>query len=54
MGAAQIITIILMAMNLGINLVMHGKPKDDKYNFFGACLSVAINAGLLWWGGFWN
>ena len=54
MGAAQIIIIIIMAMNLGINLVLHGKEQNDKYNFFGACISTAITSGLLWWGGFWS
>ena len=52
MKAPQIIMIIIMAMNLGINLVKNGEPKNETYSFSISLVSVVINIGLLIWGGF--
>ena len=52
MKAPQIIMIIIMAMNLGINLVKNGEPKSETYSFPVSLVSVVINVGLLIWGGF--
>ena len=54
MKAPQIIYICLMVMNVTINLVKHGEPKDGNYNIFTAMIGVAIEYGLLRWGGFFN
>ena len=50
----QITVIVIMAINLGINLVMHGKPKKEDYNFFKECINDAILIVLLIYGGFWT
>ena len=52
MKAPQIIMIIIMAMNLGINLVKNGEPKNETYSFPVSLVSVVVNVGLLIWGGF--
>lgn len=54
MKAPQIIMIALMAMNLGINLVKNGEPKDETYSFPVSLISIVINVGLLIWGGFFG
>lgn len=54
MKAPQIIMIIIMAMNLGINLVKNGEPKDETYSFPVSLISIVINVGLLIWGGFFG
>ena len=54
MKAPQIIMIIIMTMNVSINLIKHGEPKDDVYSFPIALISTIINVGLLIWGGFFG
>lgn len=41
----QITTIVIMAINIGINLARHGYERTDKYNFF---TSIAANAIEIW------
>ena len=48
---ATIIILCLYAMNLGISLIMHGKPKDEKYNFWTTLLATGVSVALLWWAG---
>ena len=54
MHAPQIITMVLLSMNVGMNLIKHGEPKDDHYSFPIALASAGINVALLWWGGFFG
>lgn len=54
MGTPQIIICVLYTLGLGINLAKHGEPKNDKYNFFSSCITVAIVIGLLIWGGYFK
>jgi hypothetical protein len=54
MGVPQIILCALYTLSLGIHLAKHGEPKNDKYNFFGSFITVAIIIGLLLWGGFFK
>lgn len=54
MKTPQIIMIIIMSMNLTINLVKDGEPRDGKYSFFGALFGAGINIAILWWGGFFG
>lgn len=54
MGIPQIIMIIIMSMNVTINLVENGKPRDGKYSFFGTLFGTGINIAILWWGGFFG
>lgn len=54
MGVPQIIMIAMFAISLGISLAKHGEYRGDKYNFFTSLISVAIEAGILYWGGFFS
>lgn len=50
----QIIVISIMVMNLGMYLVLDGKPKEGKYSFLLECVSFVLLMGLLYWGGFFD
>jgi len=54
LGAPQVIWLVLLLINLMINAVNHGKPKEGfdniTYSIIDACLSI----GLLIWGGFFG
>lgn len=54
MKAPQIIYVVWLALSVGISLARHGKPKMGNESFWGALLGVAIQIGLLLWGGFFN
>lgn len=54
MEAPQIIVIGLWALSVGLTWAKHGTPETGNHNAFLSILSVAIMAGLLWWGGFWS
>lgn len=54
MGAPQIILICIWAVAVGIGLTEHGKPKEGKYSVFTTLIGIAINTGLLYWGGFFG
>lgn len=54
LGAPQLLIVALMALELGIHLGLHGKPKEGRYNFGYALISVAITISLLLWGGFFS
>lgn len=57
MSIVQIIVIVILAMDLGINLVKHKEPKDGssaEYNFWISLLSTIIWVVILWFGGFWR
>lgn len=53
MGIPQIIYIVLTAMNLGMALAKHGKPREN-WNVFVNSASAAIVYTLLIWGGFFK
>lgn len=52
MSAAQITTIALLCLSVGVNIARHGERRTIDGN--GAILSACIWVGLLWWGGFWE
>lgn len=53
--APQIIMICLCVFNLAINMAKHGEVKEgEKYNAGITFLSIMIEIGLLWWGGFFG
>lgn len=54
MRAPQIIIIALYAICLGMSLAKNGKVEIRKESFAMTCVSVAIHATLLWWGGFFG
>lgn len=54
MGVWQIVWIGIMAVSLGSNLAMHGKPKKGKYNFFVALIAFGIETTVLILGGFFT
>jgi len=50
----QIVIIALYAATLAIEAHNHGKPKDQKHNFFLTAVAVALNVWILYCGGFWR
>jgi hypothetical protein len=50
----QIIIIALFCMNIGIYMSKHGEQKEGRYNCWVILISVAIELGLLYWGGFFS
>ena len=54
MKAPQIIMVILMSINLGIELINHGKTAPRTYNVVRELVADGLLIALLWWGGFWN
>jgi hypothetical protein len=53
MGIPQIIIICLFCMSFGIVLAKNGEPRDS-YNAGISFLSLMMELGLLYWGGFFN
>lgn len=43
--------IILLAMGLGVDLALHGKEKEGRYNFWVSLLAVSIQIVLLYYAG---
>lgn len=54
MRIPQIIMILVYGLNIGINMMMHGKQRGDTYNVWVAIISSIINAIILYFGGFWG
>ena len=54
MGWPQIVIIAFLAMDTGMSLAMHGKPREGKYNFWVSLISNGLLALLMWYGGFWR
>lgn len=54
LGIPQIIILLLYGINIGATGIQHGEPKTGKENFWATLISTAINAAILWWGGFWE
>jgi len=55
MEAPQIIMVCLFVFNLAIHMAKHGETKEgEKYNAGITFLSIMIETGILWWGGFFG
>lgn len=54
MKLPQIIYISVLMLGLGLHIAKHGEPRDQDYNAFIALISIVLQLGLLWWGGFFN
>ena len=46
---ATIIILVILIINLGVNLVKNGKPKDEKYNFWSYLISLLIALALYYY-----
>ena len=53
-AAPQIILVVWWSVFLGATLAKHGQPKLGKVNIFIASLLTIVEAGLLYWGGFFS
>jgi hypothetical protein len=54
MNAPQIIVIAASALSIGISFAKHGEPADVTHSLPRTMLAVALNIGLLYWGGFFG
>lgn len=54
MKTPQVITIVLYALAVGIELAQHGKPREGKHNVIVAAIGAALQIAILWWGGFFG
>jgi hypothetical protein len=54
MRAPQIIMIVLFSASLLLTTKDHGKPRTGNNNFWVSLISVVIQVGILWWGGFFG
>ena len=54
MGIPQIIMIVMMCLVLFVDVVEHNKPREGKYNAWQTLVSIAIQVGILTWGGFFQ
>lgn len=54
MGWPQILMMVLLAMDVGMNLAKHGETREGKYNFGVTLIADGIIAALLWAGGFFS
>ena len=54
MSWQQIAIIIWYALIIGINLAKNGEPQRGKYSVWTAIVSVAVQALILYTGGFWK
>lgn len=54
MNWAQIAVIVILAMDAGCSIALHGKPKTGNNNVFVTLIGHAIWLVLLWYGGFWR
>jgi len=52
--APQIIMIVLLAIALTIHLVKHGEHRTGTYSFWAQLFAVALEASILYWGGFFS
>jgi hypothetical protein len=53
MHAPQIILLVLWAIGLTQSIRDHGQARKPE-NAWAGIVAMAINAALLWWGGFWK
>jgi len=54
MTAPQITILVLFLIALLISANKHGKPKDQKYNFWYSLIAVFIWIIILYWGNFFK
>ena len=54
MGFWQIIYIGMMCMSVGMHLAKDGQPREGTYSFGTSFISLVIQLGILWAGGFFG
>ena len=54
MSVPQFIWIACCILQLALHGLHHGKPLNAQYDFYAACVCVAVEIGLLGWGGFFR
>lgn len=54
MKIPQMLYVALLFISLGVNIALHGKPKDGTHNFWTALVGAVIQITLLTWGGFFS
>lgn len=42
-----IVYLFLNSMGLGMNLVKHGEPKDEEYNFWVSLIATILTVGIV-------
>lgn len=52
--APQFIVVAFWIFGLGIAIADHGQLKRRRQNFFTTLFAVALNALILYWGGFFD
>jgi len=53
-GWPEGIILALVFIGLGMHAARHGEARKDKYHFGSACVMVAVNLALFWWGGLFD
>lgn len=54
LGIPQIIMLIIYGTNIGISLVVHGKPREGKHSFWTTLIGTGLSAWILSTGGFFG
>lgn len=54
MGLPQTIYSIALAAMACLELMRHGEPKEEKYNFAYKMIDITLTVLLLAWGGFFS
>ena len=50
----QILMIVLMSMDMLLSIILHGEPKEGKYDAGVTLITVFLYIAILYAGGFWN
>lgn len=49
-----ILIIISFSFGFALHAIKHGQDVDSEYNVFWNAVSIAVKAGILYWGGFFD
>lgn len=53
-GTPQIIMVVLMMLNIGVNIAKYADSEQGKVGFWSSTISTVFMIGLLYWGGFFS
>lgn len=54
LGLPQIVYLALVVLSLGITAANHGRPREEKYNFFVTFIAAVVDISIVYWGGFFK